>query len=178
MKKAASAAELPRFPYGLGIPGVGVAVARDLARHFGTFARLREADEAKLQEVPGVGPRMAEQITTFFREPANAAVLDELAAKMSLVEKEPSAEEPASVKPLAGQKWVFTGGLSRLSRRDAQAHVEKLGARATGSVSKSTDVVVVGEDAGSKADDARKLGLRTMNEEEFLAFLQGNGVDV
>ncbi len=182
LKKAASAAELPRFLYGLGIPEVGVAVARDLARHFGTFARLRGADEATLQEVPGVGPRMAEQITTFFREPNNAAVLDELAAKMSLVETEPSAGpsagEPASVKPLAGQKWVFTGGLSRLSRRDAQAHVESLGARATGSVSKSTDVVVVGEDAGSKADDARKLGVRTMNEEEFVAFLAGNGIAV
>ena len=182
LKKAASAAELPRFLFGLGIPEVGVAVARDLARHFGTFARLRAADEATLQEVPGVGPRMAEQITTFFREPANAAVLDELAAKMNLVETEPSAGpsagDSASVKPLAGQKWVFTGGLSRLSRRDAQAHVESLGARATGSVSKSTDVVVVGEDAGSKAEDAQKLGIKTMNEEEFVAFLAGNGIAV
>lgn len=178
LKKAASAAELPRFLYGLGIPEVGVAVARDLARHFGTFARLRGADEAALQEVPGVGPRMAEQITTFFREPNNAAVLDELAAKMSLVEAEPSAGDTAAAKPLAGQKWVFTGGLSRLSRRDAQAHVESLGARATGSVSKSTDVVVVGEDAGSKADDARKLGIQTLNEEEFVAFLAENGIAV
>lgn len=178
LKKAASAAELPRFLYGLGIPEVGVAVARDLARHFGTFARLRGSDEAVLQEVPGVGPRMAEQITTFFREPHNAAVLDELMGKMNLVETEPSAQEAASVKPLAGQKWVFTGGLSRLSRRDAQAHVESLGARATGSVSKATDVVVVGEDAGSKAEDARKLGVKTMNEEEFVDFLAGNGIAV
>jgi DNA ligase (NAD+) len=180
LKKTAAGAELPRFLYGLGIPEVGVAVARDLARHFGTFARLRAADEDALQEVSGVGPRMAEQITTFFREPNNAAILDELAAKIRLVESEPvtSSEEPASVKPLAGQKWVFTGGLSRLSRRDAQALIESLGARATGSVSKSTDAVVVGEDAGSKADEARKLGVRTLNEEEFLAFLKGNGVEV
>jgi DNA ligase (NAD+) len=183
LKKAASAAELPRFLYGLGIPEVGVAVARDLARHFGTFAGLRGADADALQEVPGVGPRMAEQITTFFGEPTNAAVLDELTAKLHLVETEPkpskaSAEGAAPVLPLAGQKWVFTGGLTRLTRRDAQAHVESLGARATGSVSKSTDVVVVGEDAGSKADDARKLGIRTMNEEELLAFLAGNGIEV
>lgn len=180
LKKTAAAAELPRFLYGLGIPEVGVAVARDLARHFGTFARLRAADEETLQEVPGVGPRMAEQITTFFREPTNAQVLDELVAKIHLVETvpKPSAAEAASVLPLAGQKWVFTGGLTRLSRRDAQAHVESLGARATGSVSKSTDVVVIGEDAGSKADDARKLGIKTMNEEEFLAFLEGNGIAV
>jgi DNA ligase (NAD+) len=178
LKKTASGAELPRFLYGLGIPEVGVAVARDLARHFGTFARLRAADDEALQEVSGVGPRMAEQITSFFGEPKNAAILAELAVKVHLVETEASKEEPASVKPLAGQKWVFTGGLSHIARRDAQALVESLGARATGSVSKSTDVVVVGEDAGSKADDARKLGIRTMNEEEFLAFLKGNGIEV
>ncbi|HET9209564.1 MAG TPA: NAD-dependent DNA ligase LigA [Thermoanaerobaculia bacterium] len=180
LKKACSAAELPRFLYGLGIPEVGVAVARDLARHFGTFARLRAADEAALQEVPGVGPRMAEQITAFFREPSNAEVLDELTARMHLVETEPepSGGGDGAVKLLAGQKWVFTGGLTHLTRRDAQGYVESLGARATGSVSKSTDVVVVGEDAGSKAEDARKLGVRTMNEEEFLAFLRGNGISI
>lgn len=175
LKKAAAGAELPRFLYGLGIPEVGVAVARDLSRHFGTFARLRAADEDALQEVSGVGPRMAEQITTFFREPKNAAILDELTAKLHLIETAPaeaSSEGPASVKPLAGQKWVFTGGLSSLSRRDAQTMIESLGARATGAVSKSTDVVVVGEDAGSKADEARKLGIKTLNEEEFLAFLK------
>jgi DNA ligase (NAD+) len=174
----ASHTELPRFLYGLGIPEVGVAVARDLARHFGTFARLRNADEAALQEVPGVGPRMAEAITTFFGDPNNAKILDELATKVRLQETEPSAPDGGAVLPLAGQKWVFTGGLTALSRRDAQALVERLGARATGSVSKATDVVVVGEDAGSKADDARKLGIKTMDETEFLAFLRGNGIDV
>jgi DNA ligase (NAD+) len=181
LKKAAAAAELPRFLYGLGIPEVGVAVARDLSRHFGTFARLRAADETALQEVSGVGPRMSQQILDFFGEPKNAAVLDELTAKLHLVETEPSQpsdDGSARVKPLAGQKWVFTGGLTQLTRRDAQGHIEALGARATGSVSKATDVVVVGEDAGSKAEDARKLGVQTMNEEEFLAFLRGNGIDV
>jgi DNA ligase (NAD+) len=180
LKKAAHV-ELARFLYGLGIPEVGVAVARDLARHFGTFANLRGADEARLQEVSGVGPRMAGQITAFFREPHNAEVLDALLQKVDLIETDPvqpSGEAPASVLPLAGQKWVFTGGLTHLTRRDAQEKVESLGARATGSVSKSTTVVVVGEDAGSKADDARKLGIRTMNEEELLAFLRGNGIDV
>jgi DNA ligase (NAD+) len=178
LRKAAAAAEFPRFLYGLGIPEVGVAVARDLARHFGTFARLRAADAEKLQEVPGVGPRMAEQITLFFGEPKNAAILDELTSKLHLVETEPSGEGAASVKPLAGQKWVFTGGLTRLTRRDAQAHVESLGARATSSVSKATAVVVVGEDAGSKAEDALKLGVKTMDEEEFVAFLRGNGIEI
>ncbi len=87
----AAHAELPRFLYGLGIPEVGVAVARDLARHFGTFAGLREASAERLQEVPGVGPRMAEQITAFFAEPGNAAVLDELLARMKLKEGPPAA---------------------------------------------------------------------------------------
>jgi DNA ligase (NAD+) len=181
LAKVASAAELPRFLYGLGIPEVGVAVARDLARHFGTFARLRAADEEALQEVSGVGPRMAEQITSFFHEKQNAKILDELTAKIHLSETAPaeaSSPQAASVLPLAGQKWVFTGGLTRLTRRDAQKLIESLGARATGSVSKSTDIVVIGEDAGSKADDARKLGIKTLDEDELLALLKENGVEV
>jgi DNA ligase (NAD+) len=183
LAKTAAATEHPRFLYGLGIPEVGVAVARDLARHFGTFANLRAASEEALQAVPGVGPRMSEQILQFFAEPKNAAVLDELTAKIHLVETEPapvepSKEEAASVLPLKGQKWVFTGGLTHLTRRDAQQHIESLGARATGSVSKSTTTVVVGEDAGSKAEDAKKLGVPTMNEDELLAFLRRNGIDV
>ncbi len=183
LAKTAAAAEHPRFLYGLGIPEVGVAVARDLARHFGTFANLRAASEEALQAVPGVGPRMSEQILQFFAEPKNAAVLDELTAKIHLVETEPAPAEPskddaASVLPLKGQKWVFTGGLTHLTRRDAQEYVTALGARATGSVSKSTTMVVIGEDAGSKAEDAKKLGVPTMNEDELLAFLRGNGIDV
>ncbi len=176
--KNASHVEHARFLYGLGIPEVGVSVARDLSRFFGTFAGLRTADEAALQEVSGVGPRMAEQITAFFREPHNAEVLDALLKKVNLIETEPSARTPASVLPLAGQKWVFTGGLTHLTRRDAQEKIESLGARVTGSVSKSTTVVVIGEDAGSKADDAQKLGIQTMNEDELLAFLRGNGIDI
>ncbi|HEY2738529.1 MAG TPA: helix-hairpin-helix domain-containing protein, partial [Thermoanaerobaculia bacterium] len=176
----ASQPELQRFLYGLGIPEVGVSVARDLARYFGTFAALRAADDAALQEVPGVGPRMAEQITTFFREPKNAEVLDALLAKLQLVETAPAvaSDSPtAAVLPLAGKKIVFTGGLTRLSRREAQELAERLGARATGSVSKSTDWVVVGEDAGSKADDARKLGVAVLDEDGYFALLREHGVE-
>lgn len=183
----ASHTELARFLYGLGIPEVGVSVARDLARHFGTFARLRAAEEETLQEVQGIGPRMAEQITAFFREPKNTEVLDALLAKLTLVEtagaspagtSSTSDATAATVLPLAGKKIVFTGGLTRLARREAQELAERLGARATGSVSKSTDWVVVGEDAGSKADDARKLGVATLDEDGFLALLREHGVDV
>lgn len=175
--RKASKPELPRVLYGLGIPEVGVAVARDLARHFGTFQALREADEARLQEVPGVGPRMAEAITSFFREPNNAAILDELLSKLEIVESQSKAAS-AAVQPFAGMKFVFTGGLTRMTRGEAQEKVESLGGRATGSVSKSTRYVVVGEDAGSKADDARRLGVETLDEEGFLALLRQNGVEV
>lgn len=175
--KKASNAELPRFLYGLGIPEVGVAVARDLARHFGTFQRLREADEAALQEVMGVGPRMAEVITAFFREPNTAAILDELLTKVRLIESQ-SKPAAASVLPFAGQKFVFTGGLTRMTRSEAQEKIEALGARATGSVSKSTNYVVIGEDAGSKADDARRLGVTTLDENGFIELLRQNGVEV
>lgn len=171
--RKASRVELPRLLHGLGIPEVGVAVARDLARHFGSFDRLRNADEEALQEVSGVGPRMAEAITAFFRDEKNAAILDELLQRLDVQEQ--SAAPAASVQPLAGKKFVFTGGLARMSRRDAQTLVESLGAKATGSVSKSTDYVVIGEDAGSKADDARKLGVTTLDEDGFLDLLRSLG---
>ena len=177
LRKAASRVELPRFLYGLGIPEVGTAVARDLARHFGSFERLRSADDAAFQEVQGVGPRMAEQITAFFAQPDNAEVLDALVKKLSLQEEQSKA--PASgVQPFAGLKFVFTGGLSRFSRKQAQELVESLGARATGSVSKSTDYVIVGQDAGSKAEDAQKLGVKTLDENGFVNLLRENGVNL
>ena len=177
LRKAASKVELPRFLYGLGIPEVGTAVARDLARHFGSFERLRSADDAALQEVQGVGPRMAEQITAFFAQPDNAEVLDALTGKLNLQEEQ-SKPAAGSVQPFAGLKFVFTGGLSRFSRKQAQEYVESLGARATGSVSKSTDYVIVGEDAGSKAEDAQKLGVKTLDENGFVELLRENGVNL
>ncbi len=177
LRKAASKVELPRFLYGLGIAEVGTAVARDLARHFGSFDKLRAADDAALQEIPGVGPRMAEQITAFFAEPANAAILDELTRKLTLQEEQ-SDPSVGSVQPFAGKKFVFTGGLSRVSRPQAQKIVESLGGRATGSVSKSTDYVVVGEDAGSKAEDAQRLGVKTLDENGFVELLRENGVNL
>jgi len=124
-----------------------------------------------------VGPRMAEQITAFFGEPKNAAILDELLSRLQ-VQEEASNVPAGSVQPLAGLKFVFTGAMSRFSRGDAQKLVESLGGRATGSVSKSTDYVVVGEDAGSKADDARKLGVKTLDENGFVELLRENGATV
>jgi DNA ligase (NAD+) len=123
---------------------------------------------------------MAEAITSFFREPTNAAVLDQLTAKIQLAEAAPQASDAGAgtVQPFAGKKFVFTGGLSRLPRSEAQKLVESLGGRATGSVSKSTDWVIVGEDAGSKADDARRLGVPTLDENGFIELLREQGVDI
>ncbi len=171
-----SRADLDRFLYGLGIPEVGTATARDLARHFGTLAALRAASEEALQEVPGVGPRMAEQIRGFFAEERNTAVLDALLdGRVTLVETEPAPVAPAGA--LAGKRFVFTGALDSMSRREAQELVSRHGARATGSVSKSTDYLVAGAEPGSKLDDARGHGVTVLDERAFLELLAEAGIE-
>jgi DNA ligase (NAD+) len=169
----ASHAELHRFLIGLGIPEVGVAVAKDLARHFRSLAALRRASGEDLEAVPGVGPKMAEQIGAFFGDERNRQILETLLAKVALVE--PTGEADAQ---LAGLKVVFTGGLTRLSRRDAKQLVESLGGRVTSSVSKETTFVVVGDNPGSKFGDAQRLGVQTLTEEEFVGFVRSRGGDV
>jgi DNA ligase (NAD+) len=165
---AARSTELARFLYGLGIPEVGVAVARDLARAFGSMEALRAADEERLEQVDGVGPIMAGRIVEFFAEPHNAANLDRL---LSFMRELRAPERPAEGGPLEGKTFVFTGGLDAMSRSDAKKRVEALGAKATGSVSKKTDYVVAGEDPGSKLEKAEKLGLTVLDEKAFLDML-------
>ncbi|MEM7049638.1 MAG: NAD-dependent DNA ligase LigA [Acidobacteriota bacterium] len=174
----ASNAELHRFLYGLGIPEVGVTTARDLARHFGTFEALRQADDAALQEVAGVGPRVSEEIVAFFAEERYRAVLDALLdGRVTLVEPgPPEPQDEAGEPPLAGKKMVFTGGLGELSRRQAKELAEGLGAKVTGSVSKATDYVVAGEDPGSKYDKAVALDIEILDADGFLALLAEHGV--
>ena len=174
----ASRVDLERFLYGLGIPEVGTAVARDLARHFGTLDNLRQADAERLQEVPGIGPRMAEQITGFFAEEAHAKLLEALLdGRVELVESEPQPRRDGDL-PFAGKSFVFTGGLERLSRRQAKDLVEAQGAKATSSVSKKTDWVVAGDDPGSKLDKAEELGVTVLDEDGFLALLAEHGVEL
>jgi DNA ligase (NAD+) len=172
--RAAATVELPRFLYGLGIPEVGVAVAGDLAAHFGTLAALREADEEELQAVAGVGPRMAEQIRAFFRDHRNADAVDRLLRHVRLKEGAPRAEGGA----LAGLKFVFTGSLTSMSRADAEALVAAHGGRAASSVSKQTDYVVAGIEAGSKLNKAERLGVSVLDEAGFLGLLRKHGVGV
>jgi DNA ligase (NAD+) len=171
----ASHAELHRFLFGLGIPEVGVTVARSIARHFRSVEALRLASEEALQEVDGVGPKMAEQIVGFFQEPRNNKILDELLKdRVEIIEP----EEEIGAGDLAGLKFVLTGGLERFSRGEAKELLESLGAKVTSSVSAKTDYVVAGTDPGSKYDKAQKLGVTTLDEPGFLGLLAEKGVDV
>lgn len=180
-----SSVELRRFLFGLGIPEVGTSVAGDLARHFGTLERLRAASEEELQEVAGVGPKMAERITAFFRSAGNAEILDQLVrGPLRLIEaadQSGQAEEEggraAAGAPLAGLRFVFTGGLAGWTREEAKRQVESLGARVTSSVSRSTDYLVAGSDPGSKLDKATELGVMVLDEREFAALLARHGVE-
>ncbi len=165
--------ELPRLLYALGIPEVGVAVARDLARHFGTLERLRAADVEALTQVGGVGEVMARQIHEFLAEPRNAAVLDALLD--GRVRPREAAAGPDG-GALEGLTFVFTGSLERLSRAAAQELVGRHGAKAAGSVSGSTSYLVAGEGGGSKLARARSLGVPVLDEEAFLALLAERGV--
>lgn len=165
---------LQRFLYALGIREVGEATALALARHFGRLENLLVADEARLQRVPDVGPVVAAAIAGFFREPHNRDVVAALqAAGVHWPESDP-VELPVAL-PLAGKTFVLTGTLSSMGRDEAKAKLQALGAKVSGSVSKKTAVVVAGEEAGSKLDAARELGVDVWDEARFLAFLEEQG---
>lgn len=168
--------ELPRFLYALGIPEVGGAVARQLARHFGTFERLRDATPESLMQVEGIGEVMAHAIHDFFREEHTRQVLDDLVGKHVRPLPEEATAAPSGDASLAGLTFVFTGSLTRFTRERAEELVQRLGARASGSVSKKTSYVVAGESAGSKLAKARELGIDVLDEEGFLAFLGERGI--
>lgn len=168
--RRSSSTELRRLLYGLGVPEVGSAVAADLARHFGTIEAVRTAETDDLAEVPGVGPIMAERIATFFAEPHNRDNLDALLAHLSIADM----EESSAGGNLSGRTFVFTGSMESMSRPEAKARVEALGARVTGSVSAKTDYVVAGDEAGSKLSKAQKLGVPVLSEDEFLSLIEAD----
>ena len=165
---------LARFIYSLGIRRIGEANAKLLARHYGSFANWRAqmalavqiGSEARsdLGSILGIGGAIAEELVEFFAEPRNLATLDELAGLLTV---EDAVAPQAADSALAGKIVVFTGALQTMTRQEAKAMAEKLGARVTDSVSKKTDLVVLGEDAGSKARKAAELGVRTMTETEW-----------
>jgi DNA ligase (NAD+) len=159
---------LRRFLLALGIPQVGDATAATLARHFGDLGRFMEATEDELLAVRDVGPETAAEIRAWTAEPQNRRVVERLLAAGVA----PVAEAVEARGPFSGRTVVLTGGLATLSRDDAKAEIERRGGKVSGSVSRKTDLVVAGEDAGSKLDRARGLGVRIVEEEEFLRLLK------
>ncbi|MEP7283309.1 MAG: NAD-dependent DNA ligase LigA, partial [Rubrivivax sp.] len=161
---------LARFLFGLGIRHVGEATAKELAKHFGSLDGVMDATEEHLLEVEDVGPIVAQSIRTFFDQPHNREVVEQLrAAGIRWDEHEGAAEAPAL--PLAGVTVVLTGTLPTLTRDDAKAMLEAAGAKVAGSVSKKTSYVVAGAEAGSKLDKARALGVPVLDEAGLQALL-------
>jgi DNA ligase (NAD+) len=165
---------LERFIYALGIRQVGQATARLLAKTYGTLAAWRDAMAAaqdregdawaELNNVDGIGPAVADDILAFMHEDHNKAVLDDLDRELTV---EPFVQ-PAGDSPVAGKTIVFTGTLEKMTRSEAKARAEALGAKVAGSVSKKTDLVVAGPGAGSKAAKAAELGIETIDEDAWL----------
>jgi DNA ligase (NAD+) len=158
---------LPRFLFGLGIRHVGEATAKELARHFGKLDAIMDATVEQLLQVADVGPIVAQSLRTFFDQPHNREVVEQLrACGLSWPEGEPAEQTP---KPLAGKTFVITGTLPTLSRDQAKDMLEALGAKVAGSVSKKTDYLLAGSDAGSKLDKARELGVAVIDETDCLS---------
>lgn len=155
---------LERLIYALGIKGVGEHGARLLAKRFGSIEKLMEMDEQGLLSVREIGPETARSVVDFFKEPRNLKVIEKLKAAGVVFA---ATQGTASTGPLSGQVFLFTGGLSSFTRDEARELVESLGGEAASSVSKKVDFVVAGEEAGSKYEKAKKIGLRIINEDEF-----------
>jgi DNA ligase (NAD+) len=160
---------LNRFLYALGVRHVGETNARRLARHFGDWDSLRAAARVEnageeISAIGGIGPVVAEAIADFFAEPRNEAALDALIKEVTI---EPM-EAVAAGHPLAGQTIVFTGSLEKMTRDEAKAVAERLGAKVSGSISAKTNLVVAGPGAGSKLAKARELGVETVDEDEWI----------
>jgi len=161
---------LARFIYALGIRNVGEATAKDLARQFGNLEALLAADAEQLLAVPDVGPIVAQSITEFFAEPHNREVIAALRAA-GVTWPEAQARQASMQTALSGKTFVLTGTLPNMTREDAKARIEELGGKVAGSVSKKTDYVVAGSDAGSKLAKAQELGIPLLDEAGLLALL-------
>lgn len=160
---------LRRFIYALGIPQVGEATAKALAEHFREVQAVLAADEDTLQAVKDVGPEVARAISQFFAVEENKRMVQALLeAGVS-----PAPPEASTAGPFSGKTVVLTGTLAKMSRDQAKEEVERRGGKVSGSISKKTDFLVAGEEAGSKLAKAKELGVRVLDEQAFSALLQG-----
>jgi DNA ligase (NAD+) len=168
--KASTSRPFTRVIYALGIRHVGAGVAQLLVKHFPTMARLMAASKEDLERIPGVGPQIAESVVHFFQDKHNTKLIERL-AEAGVPMKELRAKSTAK-SPLSEKTFVLTGSLSTLTRDEAREKIEAAGGKVSSSVSKNTDYVIAGEEAGSKLDKAKKLGIRLLNEREFLSMIE------
>ena len=172
---ASRSTTLQRFLFALGIRNVGESTARDLARHFGSLDAIMAADAVRLLAVPDVGPIVAQCVVEFFAEAHNREVIEQLrAAGVQWEEGTPAEAAPATTGGLTGKTFVLTGTLPTLSRDEARALIEARGGKVSGSVSKKTDYVVAGEEAGSKLAKATELNVPILDEAGLHALLAGD----
>jgi len=162
---------LPRLLYGLGIREVGEATALALARHFGTLARLMDADEATIQQVPDIGPVVAAHVAAFFASADHRRVIKALRDKGVRWPDVTAGAGSTAERGLAGRTFVITGTLASMTREQAQEALVARGAKVSGSVSKKTSFVVAGSEAGAKLSNARELGVPVLDERQFLDLL-------
>ncbi|MBH0200870.1 MAG: NAD-dependent DNA ligase LigA, partial [Nitrospira sp.] len=158
---------LDRLLMGLGIRQVGQHIAKVLAKEFGSLDAIMSADRDRFQTIREIGPEISESVVSYFQEHSNRRVIDELRALGVSIINTPSPPSQVSM-PFSGKSFVFTGGLATLTREEAKALAERLGATISSAVSKKTSYVVAGTDPGSKLDQAQKLGVPVLNEQAFL----------
>lgn len=160
--------ELARLLVGLSIPQVGEETAILLAEHFRTLEKLASAGEKELTELSGVGPKVATEIVEWFALKRHQELVGNLRSALTIVSP---VQKEKSALPLAGKTFVLTGSMESMSRDEAKAKIRALGGDVSGSVSKKTAYVVAGEEAGSKLDTARELGVSVLTEAEFLRMI-------
>jgi DNA ligase (NAD+) len=151
-----------RVLFGLGIRHVGERTAQLLAEHFGSMEALEQASKEELEQVQEVGPKLAESIYDFFRERQNRELIDRL--RRQGIKMEAAVQRPRQRQVLAGKTFVITGTLAGMSREEATALIEQHGGRVTSAVSKKTNYLLAGEEAGSKLDKAQQLGVEILDE--------------
>src|SRR6266581_2512196 len=167
---ASRSLEFWRLLFGIGIRHVGERTAQILARHFGSIERLERASKEDLEQVREIGPKLAESIYNFLRQPENRALLKRLRAA-GLPMKSDVVEQPKAAQSFAGKTFVLTGTLDTMTREEAGALIAERGGRVSASVSKKTNFVIAGRDAGSKLEKAREIGVQILDEPQFRAML-------